>query len=205
LAYKIFVRNGLVEPPEEIPEYKSFSWKRPNRLIQSDITEFNDVQILTMEDDGTRKAWATIIDDVRAITVAEGMRELIPYKYDNILTDNGRQFLDTNRHMRKYCEDFIKGKHIHASVRHPQTLGKLGAYQKGLKRFLQYKLGDSKNKAIIRPLIKAYNHFYNNGRRHSGIDGIPEDKYSGRRDEKWYIKMMRTLKSQSYVPFFVRG
>jgi hypothetical protein len=187
------------------PKYKSFSWKRPNRLLQSDLTEFNDVQILTMEDDGTRKAWAMIVDDARAETVTTGMRQLVPHKYDNLLTDNGRQFLDTNRHMREYRLDFVSGKHIHASVRHPQTLGKLSAYQKGLKRFLQYKLGDSRNKAIIRPLIRIYNLFYNNGRRHTAIDGIPEDKYSGRRDENWLIKMMRTLKSRSYIPFFVRG
>jgi hypothetical protein len=191
LAYKICLRNDLLrQPDEKQPNWKRFDWKRPNNLIQSDLTEFNDIPILTMEDDHTRHAWSQIIADESAETVAAAMRGLIPYKFNNLLTDNGPQFSKKNKSFRAYLKDYVLKNHIRASIRHPQTLGKISAYQKGLKRFLRYKLGNSCNRILIKVLLRAYNLFYNNGRYHRITKGIPSQIYSGKRDENWFNRMI---------------
>lgn len=196
LVGRIFLRNNLQKLPEKIQtEFKTFDWKRPNNLLQSDLTLFNGVPILAMEDDHSRFAWSDTIDDESAETVAEGMHDLVPFKFNNLLTDNGPQFSKKNPFLLAYTENHILKAHIHASVGHPQTLGKMSAYQKGLKSLLGYKLGDSCDRFLMRLLIKAYNLFYNNGRTHRIINGIPAEIYSGKKDRSWFSKMMRILKS----------
>jgi hypothetical protein len=77
-------------------------------------------------------------------------------------------------------------------------LGKISSYQYGLKNFLAYILGDCCDRFLIRPLIKAYNLFYNNGRRNRMTEGIPAELYSGKKDVNWFTKMMRILKGGSH-------
>jgi len=195
LAYKICMRNGLLEPSKPVKtDWKKFDWKRPNNLLQSDLTQFNGVPILAMEDDHSRFVWSDAIDNESAETIAEAMHELGPDKFNNLLTDNGPQFSKKNPFFLKYLNDHVRESHIRSSISHPQTLGKMSAYQKGLKGFLGYKLGDCCNRFLIKPLIKAYNLFYNNGRRNRIAKGIPAEKYSGRKDGNWFPKMMRILK-----------
>jgi hypothetical protein len=148
-----------------------------------------------MEDDHSRYAWSDTIDDESAETVAKGMQRLVPFRFNNLLTDNGPQFSEKNRFFLKYLKDHVMESHIRSSICHPQTLGKISAYQKGLKHFLEHKLGDSCNKYLIRPLIRAYNLFYNNGRFHRIAEGIPSQIYSGSKDENWFTKMMRITAS----------
>ncbi|MBM4250325.1 MAG: transposase family protein [Euryarchaeota archaeon] len=148
-----------------------------------------------MEDDHSRFAWSDTIEDESAETVAEGMHELVPFKFNNLLTDNGPQFSKKNESFLKYLKNHVLKNHIHSSINHPQTLGKMSAYQKGLKGFLEYKLGDSCDRFLIRPLVRAYNLFYNNGRRHRIINRTPAESYSGGKDRNWFMKMMRILKS----------
>ena len=57
------------------------------------------------------------------------MKKLLKIRYDNLLTDNGPQFSRKNRVIREYCEKYINEKHIWTSVHHPQTMGKLSAFQ----------------------------------------------------------------------------
>jgi len=155
-----------------------------------------------MEDDHTRFVWSDIIDNESTGTVAAGMHELVPFKYNNLLTDNGPQFSKKNTSFLDYLKKHVRKDHIHSSFYHPQTLGKISSYQKGLKKFLRYLLGDSCDKFLIKPLIKAYNLFYNNGRRNRMTEEIPAELYSGRKDDNWFSKMMRILKSGSYNPHF---
>ena len=108
-------------------KWKFFEWGHPNRLIQADLTKFNGVNILTMEDDNARKGWALALKDAKERTVTAGMKKLVQIKYDNLLTDNGSQFSRRNAEMRKYCEEWLNEKHIWTSVHHPQTMGKLSA------------------------------------------------------------------------------
>jgi hypothetical protein len=57
LVHNIIVRKGHIEQEKRIQtEWKHFEWGHPNRLIQADLTDFNSVPILTMEDDHSRKA-----------------------------------------------------------------------------------------------------------------------------------------------------
>ena len=127
------------------------------------------------------------------------MKTLVRIKYENLLTDNGSQFSRKNAEIRKYCEEFITGKHIWTSLHHPQTMGKLSAYQKGLKRFLRHRLGRSKNRAEISKWINIYNSWYNNGKYHSGIETYPEERYSGQQDEKWFGKLVKALKLEDIL------
>jgi len=195
LTYNILVRNGEIERERRIQKaWRRFEWGHPNRLIQADLTEFNGVPILTMGDDHSRKGWAISLPDKKDKTVIEGMKTLVRVKYDNLLTDNGSQFSRKNSEMRKYCEEFINEKHIWTSIHHPETMGKLSAYQKGLKRFLRHKLGQSRDHSKINKWIRVYNSWYNNGRYHSGIKTCPEARYSGQVDEKWYECIVKALK-----------
>jgi transposase len=196
LTYKILRRLGLARRPEK-PKAppRMFDWKRPNHLIQADLTDFYKVPILTMEDDHSRKAWATVLGNKNADEVMAGMEIIGPERFDNLLTDNGRQFLSTCPDMREYIEKHVTGKHIHARVRHPQTLGKLGAYQKNMKRFLDWVLGETRNKIEIEELLQAYNIWYNHGKPHSVLKRCPEEVYSGKRDEDWYDKFIEIMKN----------
>jgi len=192
---RILVRQGIIESEKRAKkEWKRFEWGRPNHLIQTDLTKFNGVPILTMEDDYSRKGWALRLTNQNDKTVVRGMKKLLRIRYDNLLTDNGSQFSRKNRVIREYCEKYINEKHIWTSVHHPQTLGKLSAFQKGLKRFLYHKLGFSRDIHEIDYYIEIYVHWYNNGKYHSGIDTYPEQRYSGKRDIEWYNHLVKSLK-----------
>lgn len=198
--YNILVRSGEIVREKQIQnQWKHFEWGHPNRLIQTDLTKFNGVNILTMEDDHARKGWALALKNGKDKTVIAGMKKLIQFKYDNLLTDNGSQFSRKNAEMRKYCRECINEKHIWSSIHHPQTLGKLSAYQKGLKRFLRHKLGRSRDIKKINYWISVYNHWYNNAKLHSVINTYPEMRYSGKRDEMWYEKLVKALKLENVL------
>lgn len=199
-TYNILVRKGEIEREKQIQKaYKNFDWLRPNRLIQADLTKFNGVYILTMEDDGTRRGWAIALPNAEEKTVTDGMEKLVRRRYDNLLTDNGAQFSRQNANIRKYCEKYVKEKHIWTSVHHPQTMGKLSAYQKALKRFLRHKLRGSRDRKKINHWINVWNNWYNNGKFHSSIESYPEEKYSGKRDEKWYENIVKALKLENIL------
>jgi transposase InsO family protein len=65
-------------------------------LIQADITYFNGVPLMTMEDDHSRNGWATSMIDQTDERVVHAMKTLHPDKYENLLTDNGSQFSRKN-------------------------------------------------------------------------------------------------------------
>jgi hypothetical protein len=200
-CYNILARNRLVEAEKRIRKrYKSFEWGHPDELIQSDLTSFNGVPILTLEDDHSRRGWAERIEDATDDSVVDGMEELHPHQYENLLTDNGKQFCRMNSTMRRYCEGHISGKHIWSSVHHPQTLGKLSNFQKGMKAFLIHRLGRSTDKEAIDECIAIYVNWYNNGKRVRTTKYYPEDRYSGERDPHWYSKLVRALKLGSVLP-----
>lgn len=127
------------------------------------------------------------------------MKQLLKIRYDNLLTDNGSQFNRKNHVIRKYCEDHINEKHIWTSIHHPQTMGKLSSFQKGLKRFLHHNLKGSCNKDDIDYYIEVYVHWYNNGKYHSGINTYPEERYSGQRDVDWYNHLVKSLKLEEIL------
>jgi Homeodomain-like domain len=205
-CYNILARNGLVEAERRArKEYRSFEWGPPDELIQSDLTEFNDLPILTIEDDHSRRGWAVRIEDATDDSVVDGMTRLHPHTYENLLTDNGKQYCRMNPTMRKYCERQITGKHISSSVHHPQTLGKLSAFQKGLKRFLIHRLGRSTDADAIDESIRIYVNWYNNGKRVRTTDSYPEERYSGTRDLHWYETLVKALNLEWVLPIPAPG
>jgi transposase len=203
-CYNILARNGLVEAERRLQrEYRSFEWSRPDELIQGDLTNFNGHPILTMEDDYSRKGWAMRLIDARDYFVAYGMERLHPEEYENLLTDNGKQFARNNSVMRKYCETHISGKHIWSSVHHPQTLGKLSNFQKGMKSFLRHRLGRARDANTIDECIAIYVDWYNNGKKMSTTRCCPEERYSGNRDPGWYSRLVKALKLDHILPVSV--
>jgi hypothetical protein len=206
-CYNILARNGLVEAERRaMKRYKTFEWGHPDELIQCDLTEFNGHPILTMEDDYSREGWARRIDDIATDdVVVDGMTRLHPHAYENLLTDNGSQFCRMNSTMRRYCESQIAGKHIWSSVHHPQTLGKLSAFQKGLKRFLFHKLGRSTDKDAMDESIRIYVDWHNNGLKIRTTRCYPEERYSGARNLCWYERLVKALKLQWILPIPADG
>ena len=205
-CYNILARNGLVEAERRaVRRYKSFEWGHPNELIQCDLTEFNGFPILTMEDDHSREGWAGRIDNATDDMVVDGLVKLHPDVYENLLTDNGKQFCRMNSTMHRYCEGQITGKHIWSSVHHPQTLGKLSAFQKGLKRFLIHRLGRSTDKDAIDKCIRNYLNWYNNGKKVKTTKCYPEERYSGTRDLHWYEKLVKALNLEWTLPLPAHG
>lgn len=199
-VYNILVREGDIEREKRIQnEWRRFEWGHPNRLIQADLTMFNGVPLLTMEDDHSRRGWGLALEDQTDETVVKGMKELVQHRYDNLLTDNGSQFSRKNKEIRKYCEEYLNEEHIWTSVHHPQTMGKLSAFQKALKRFLRHQLGGSRNRKNINQWIGVFIHWYNNGKYHSSIDTYPEVRYSGKREEKWYENIVEALKLEDVL------
>jgi len=196
----IMIRTGQIEHEKRIQkEWMRFEWGHPNRLIQADLTKFNGVPILTMEDDYGRYGWAVELKDQKDTTVTKGMKTLIRHKYDNLLTDNGSQFSKKNSVIRKYCEEHINEKHIWTSVHHPETMGKLSAFQKSIKRFLRHKLKGSRDKRLIGKWIRVFVNYYNNGKYHSAIDTYPSARYHGKVDEKWYERLVKALKLEGVL------
>jgi hypothetical protein len=206
-CYSILARNDLVEAERRtMKRYRSFEWAHPDELIQCDLTEFNGFTILTMEDDHSREGWAGRIeapatDDV----VVEGMTSLHPGVFENLLTDNGSQFCRMNPTMRRYCENHIVGKHIWSSVHHPQTLGKLSAFQKGLKRFLIHRMGRNIDKQAIDECIRVYVDWHNNGLKVRTTGCYPEERYSGSRDPRWYERLVKALNLEWILPIPAEG
>jgi transposase InsO family protein len=197
---RILVRRDVIESEKRAKqEWKRFEWGHPNQLIQTDLTTFNGVPLLTMEDDYSRRGWALRLTNQRDKTVIRGMKKLLKIRYDNLLTDNGSQFSRRNKVMREYCEGHITEKHIWTSIHHPQTMGKLSAFQKGLKRFLHHHLGCSRDIHEIDHYIEVYVHWYNNGKYHAAIDNYPEIRYSGQRDIEWYNHLVTNLKLEEVL------
>ena len=197
---RILVRRGIIESETRAKkEWKHFEWGHPNHLVQTDLTKFNGIPILTMEDDYSRRGWAVRLLNQQDTTVAKGMEKLLKIRYDNLLTDNGSQFSRKNKVIREYCEQHINEKHIWTSVHHPQTMGKLSAFQKGLKRFLHHNLGASRDSHGIDHYTDVYVHWYNNGKYHSTIATYPEERYSGQRDLEWYNHLVTSLKLEEIL------
>lgn len=200
VTYDIMVRNGEIEREKMfVARWRRFEWGRPNQLLQADLTEFNGVAILTVLDDHSRRAWALVLRDRDDEAVMDGLRHLLPFRFENLLTDNGCQFSRSNTQMQRFCHERVTKKHIWTSIHHPQTMGKLSAYQKGLKRFLVHKVPASQDPAEINVHISVYNDFYNNGRFNAGTGGVPEERYSGTPDRHWYGRLVKALKLERHL------
>ena len=117
------------------------------------------------------------------------------WNYGNLLTDNnGSQFSRRNSVMKKYCDQYLTDKHIWTSVHHPQTMGKLSNFQKGLKRFLRHRLENNTDLHTIDECISIYVDWYNNGKKVSTTGYYPLKKGTLERDTGCYARLVKVLK-----------
>lgn len=188
-VHRILVRKDAIAAKKPKKKYKSFEWGKPGELMQIDITTLESIPLLTCLDDHSRFFWAKVLANETDDEVIEKLEDLP--KAENILTDNGSQFSRTAELVRRYCEK-NNINHIWATVRHPQTLGKLGAAQKHLKNFLKA-VGFSG----IRDLkykIELYLKFVNNGKTNSSTRVCAAERYFKKIDESWYNEFVEAFK-----------
>ncbi|CAN5878807.1 hypothetical protein BH23THE1_BH23THE1_04570 [soil metagenome] len=91
-------------------------------LISRDSTGYQYLQwkMIILENSAAR------LDNETDNNVVDAMKRLLHnQKYDSLLTDNGSsQFNKKNSTMRRYCDQYLTGKHIWTSIHHPQqTMG----------------------------------------------------------------------------------
>jgi transposase InsO family protein len=168
-------------------EIRRFEAEGPNELWQADILTLNIKKtryyLFSLLDDHSRfiTGWGlfraadadTLLKVIKAATRQYG----IPKK---LLTDNGLQFVSPHgeSHFTKVLEE-IGIKHITSAPFHPQTLGKLEAYHKTLRReLISLRFFESSSEA--KKEILRFNEQYNYERPHSGCEGLtPGDRYFG--------------------------
>ena len=192
---------------EEVPTHahrdhvRHFERARPNQLWQTDLFTFvlkrqnRRVYLVAFMDDHSRflvgyglhacQSTALVLEVLRASLTNHGVPE-------EILTDNGSQYV-TWRGTSAFAKELQKRgiRHIVASPRHPQTLGKIERFWGTLWR-------ECLESAIFIDLAdaqKRVGHFidhYNFQRPHQGIAGlVPADRFFGAASE-----VRRTLQAR---------
>lgn len=187
---KIMEVDGYQVPSKKVNNENSqrFEASRPLELTQMDILEFfiNKLKIylILMLDDFSRfiLGWslleATSIDAVMDL-VAKAIKRY--GKMEEILTDRGFVFYSwrgINR-FEKFLE-IHRIDHTHARPHHPQTLGKVEACNKRIKRELidqQHFANLHESETAIGNWVEHYNY----KRTHQGIGGflVPAERFHG--------------------------
>jgi transposase InsO family protein len=193
------LEDVVTEPHDQKP--RSFERARPNQLWQTDLFTFilrrqnRRVYLVAFLDDHSRfivgyglhatQSAALVIECFRAAVTSYQAPE-------EVLTDNGAQYV-TWRGKSAFAKE-LEGRgirHIVASPRRPQTLGKTERFwgtlwRECLERAVFIDLADA---------AKRIGHFidhYNFERPHSSLGGlVPADRYFGAAPE-----MLRTLKER---------
>ncbi len=169
-----------------------FEAGRPLELAQMDITDFyiskQKVHLILLLDDFSR-----FILGFRLLssTSSEAVREVVEEavnrygKMEELLTDRGFVFFSwrgINR-FEKFLE--LEGiDHTHARPHHPQTLGKVEACNKSIKRELLSRVFFNSVEEA-RSAIAEWVEKYNYRRSHQGIGGLltPSERFHGHADQ----------------------
>lgn len=180
----------LTEDRPTVPhpdKVRSFERARPNELWQSDLFTFvlkrqnQRVHLVAFMDDHSRfivsyglhasQSAALVMEVFRAGIASYGAPA-------EVLTDNGSQYV-TWRGTSQFAHECAKRgvKHIVASPRHPQTLGKVERFWGTLWReCLETAVFADLGEARIR--IGHFIDHYNFQRTHQGVDdGVPADRF----------------------------
>jgi len=192
---------------EEVPtrphrdHIRTFERARPNQLWQTDLFTFvlkrqnRRVYLVAFMDDHSRfvvsyglhasQSTALVLEVLRAGLTSHGSPE-------EMLTDNGTQYV-TWRGKSAFARELEKRgiRHVVASPRRPQTLGKIerfwgSLWRECIERAIFLDLGDAQRR------IGHFIDHYNFQRAHQGIDGlVPADRFFGAAPE-----VLRTLKAR---------
>jgi len=180
--YKVLKRNecNMLYPSKKVV-YRRFERSKPNELLQMDILgpfylkgSRKKNYLIHCLDDHSRKVvshWARRKSSKEVIAMLnEWISKHGPP--EAVLTDNGRQF--TSKAFTQYlAENGIR--QIRASPRHPQTTGKIEAFNKTVRReYLRAETINDMEKGRMR--YQLFIKDYNRNREHTGINGLTPDE-----------------------------
>jgi transposase InsO family protein len=176
---------------DELKQCRRFEARRPLQLAQMDILEFfvNKVKVylILLLDDFSRfiLGWKlleqTSVDDIIDLV----SKAIDRYgKMEEVLTDRGFVFYSW-RGVNRF-ERFLENQridHTHASAHHPQTLGKVEACNKRIKK----ELIEQRHFSTVQDAAGAIEDWvshYNYQRPHQGIGGllVPAERFHGQAD-----------------------
>lgn len=187
---KIMEANGYKPPRKKLErkECQRFEASRPLELVQMDILEFYinklKVYLLLLLDDFSRfiLGWRLLTETSIDAVIGLVQKAIDRYgKMEEILTDRGFVFYSwrgANR-FERYLE-LERIDHTHARPHHPQTLGKIEACNRQLKKELverEHFLSVHEAEAAV----DRWLHHYNYERTHQGLSGllVPADRFHG--------------------------
>jgi len=174
---------------------KRYEKQAPGELAHIDLSKvpkdirssfkIKELYIAALCDDCTRIAYAEILRDMKASTLAYFMarslswfKQLYNFEFESIMSDNGREFRGKLKYEHPFetiCQE-LGIKHKYTKPYRPQTNGKIEAFFKIVKSEFFYPNKFDSIKDVILNLgnfLFEYNHL----RRHGGLNYItPFDK-----------------------------
>ena len=187
--HRILVGAGLVTPePRKRPRssYRRFSYARPRDCYQIDATvvlvpTLPRCVVFEVLDDCTRMLVATVVRPVEDVVGAVQALQAAFTRYGVpaiVLADNGLAFsarfsgsASSTRFTRLVAGS--GARLIHSSPYHPQTCGKVERHHRTFKQWLATQPAPATLEQL-QTLCRAYQHWYNTGRRHSVHNAPPQ-------------------------------
>lgn len=172
----------------EKKEWHRFEATRPLELVQIDIAEFyihkQRVYLVLLLDDHSRFLLGfRLIEECKMEEIETLVDEAISRygKMEAIISDRGFVFHGWRgiNHFEKRLDE-LDIYHIHTSPHHPQTIGKIEAVNKVIKKEL-IRVKEFKNILEAREEMGSWIWRYNYKRVHQGLGGIlvPADRFHG--------------------------
>jgi len=193
--WRILSARGFVTPqPHKRPKssYIRFQAEQPNERWQLDIThcalaDGADVEILNILDDHSRLNVASV---ARRVTLGPDVVTTFAAAFTrwgtpaSVLTDNGAIFTAKQRGAGRTALELTLGalgiKYTQSRPYHPQTCGKVERFHQTQKKWLRAH-PKAHTLAQLQRLLDEFSTYYNNSRRHRGIDRrVPIDAFNTR-------------------------
>ena len=193
--WRILSRRGFVTPqPHKRPRssWKRFTAEQPNQCWQADVTHWHladrtEVEILNILDDHSRLNVASV---ARRVTLGPDVVTTFAAAFTRwgtpagVLTDNGAIFTAKQRGAGRTALELTLGalgiKYTQSRPYHPQTCGKVERFHQTQKKWLRAH-PKAHTLAQLQRLLDEFSTYYNNSRRHRGIDRrVPIDAFNTR-------------------------
>jgi len=209
-VYRILKAYDLITSPAYIVISARNKFTNPtkhvNELWQTDFTYLKVIgwgwyYLSTVMDDFSRyiiawKLFATMsasdVKETLDMAVKKtGVNKVHVRHKPRLLSDNGPCYL--SQELKKYLDEHDI-KHIHGTIYHPQTQGKIERYYRSMKNIINlqhYYLPEELEREIA-----AFVEYYNNHRYHESLNNIiPADVYYGK--DKKIISMRENIKHKT--------
>lgn len=190
---RIKARYPLTKPQKEI--IKRYEKQSPGELAHIDITglttdlrchfKTRDLYCGSICDDCTRLTYAEILPNKKATTITyffaralSWFWQIYHFQFEAVMSDNGAEFRGSNKKehpFESFCRE-LDIKHVYTAPYHPQTNGKIEAFNKIIKNEFFYPNTFESEKDLMINLgnfLFEYNHL----RKHGGLNyTTPFDK-----------------------------